>query len=112
MQTCLNAMAEVCYYSTASKCRNAVDTMFKQMNDKWQTVRKACGRWQWIDGSTGVYPSTDCAAANEALKKDAKYIYKYTSQGQTVYELQNVTHPVTDSMNQRLWSMQTLSVAI
>jgi hypothetical protein len=111
MQSCLNTMAEICYYSTAIKCRDAVNSMFRQMNDKWQSVRRACGRFQWTDGSTGVYPSTDCAAANEALKKDAKYIYTYTSLGQTVYELYAVTHAVTDSMNQRLWGNPNLSVA-
>jgi len=111
MQTCLNAMAQICHYSTASKCRNAVDTMFRQMNTWWQSVRRACGRWQWTDGSAGVYPSAACYAANEDLKKNAKYIFKYTFQEKTVYALQDVTYAVTDSMNQRLWGIETLSVA-
>jgi hypothetical protein len=101
-------MAKICkpdYMGTnstlISECKIGVNQMVNSMSIWWRNVRKACGQWKWIDGTTGNVNSPECVNANAALQSEAYYM------------VAGIRTPVSSSLiysvNKGIWSNSNLN---
>jgi hypothetical protein len=103
-QDCINAQGAFCnpsYISgnptRLSECRSAVDTITRGLSSLWKNVRINCGKWSFDGRPAGLFNSSNCENANNALKS-AYYILPDTSK-------QYVDIAFINSVNAGLWAI-------